>query len=98
MRCLQEVRISSLDDLVVLEFTANAFLYHMVRNLVGTLVEIGLQRQSVSWARELLAGLRRADAGATAPACGLTLVAVNYAHGHEIPIASPPVWLVPHGA
>jgi tRNA pseudouridine38-40 synthase len=98
MRCLQEVRISSLDDCVTLEFAANAFLYHMVRNLVGTLVEIGLQRQPVSWARELLAGLSRADAGATAPPCGLTLVAVNYARVHEIPIASPPVWLVPHGA
>ena len=81
-----------------LEFTANAFLYHMVRNLVGTLVEIGMHRQSVSWAQELLAGRSRAAAGATAPACGLTLAAVGYPPQWRIPSVVLPLWLEAGGS
>jgi len=96
MRYLRAVKISSCDELVAVEVTANAFLYHMVRNLIGSLSEIGLQRRPVAWAGELLAGLRREDAGATAPACGLTLVAVEYPRACEIPPGQPPVWLGAH--
>lgn len=55
-----------------------AFLKHMVRNLVGTLVEVGRGRQKVEWVKAVLEGKDRDAAGPTAPAHGLTLVEVFY--------------------
>lgn len=60
------------------EIEGNGFLRHMVRAVVGTLVEIGQGRRPVSSVEALLAGGRRAEAGATAPPQGLFLVRVNY--------------------
>jgi len=57
---------------------ATAFVKHMVRNLVGTLVEVGLGKRPPAWAGEVLAGRDRARAGPTAPAQGLTLEEVFY--------------------
>jgi tRNA pseudouridine38-40 synthase len=58
--------------------TANRFLRGMVRALVGTLVEVGKGRLTPAQFGELLAGGNRADAGASVPACGLYLLAVDY--------------------
>ncbi len=57
---------------------ADGFLRHMVRNLVGTLLEVGLGRRPIDSMGELLAGGDRRQAGPTAPAAGLTLVRVFY--------------------
>jgi tRNA pseudouridine38-40 synthase len=57
---------------------ATAFVKHMVRNLVGTLVEVGLGRRPPAWAEEVLLSLDRKRAGPTAPAHGLTLEEVFY--------------------
>src|SRR5690606_40996952 len=67
MRRLTAVRVARSGRLVALEFTANAFLHHMVRNLVGTLVEIGEGRRPPAWAAELLAARDRRLAAETAP-------------------------------
>jgi tRNA pseudouridine38-40 synthase len=56
----------------------DGFLRHMVRNLVGTLLEVGSGRRSIESMGELLAGGDRRWAGPTAPAAGLTLVQVFY--------------------
>jgi len=56
----------------------DGFLRHMVRNLVGTLVEVGLGRRSPDSLAALLAGRDRRRAGPTAPAAGLTLLRVSY--------------------
>lgn len=64
--------------LVQVEIRGSGFLRHMVRGLVGTLVEIGLGRRAETEMRRLLAHGARADVGATAPARGLVLVAVRY--------------------
>lgn len=56
----------------------DGFLRHMVRNLAGTLIEIGRGRRSPESLAALLASRDRSRAGATAPACGLTLWQVNY--------------------
>jgi tRNA pseudouridine38-40 synthase len=64
---------------VALDFAASGFLRHMVRNLVGTVVEIGLQRREPEDLRRILEARHRSAAGATAPARGLTLVSVEYA-------------------
>ena len=63
---------------IVYEITGNGFLRHMVRTIVGTLVEIGRGRQSAAWMGELLASRDRAGAGPTAPPEGLFLVGVEY--------------------
>lgn len=65
--------------IVALEFTGTGFLRHMVRNAVGTLVEIGLGKREPAWMAEVLASEDRARAGPTAPARGLFLVGVDYA-------------------
>lgn len=64
--------------LLAYEISANGFLRHMVRAIVGTLVEIGRGRRSAASIVALLAGGNRAQAGATAPAHGLILVRVDY--------------------
>jgi tRNA pseudouridine38-40 synthase len=56
----------------------DGFLRHMVRNLVGTLLEVGSGRRPIESMTELLAGGDRRRAGPTAPAHGLTLVRVSY--------------------
>jgi tRNA pseudouridine38-40 synthase len=63
---------------VVVEIEANAFLHHMVRNIVGTLLPIGRGERPVAWAGELLAGRDREVAGPTAPASGLTFLGPRY--------------------
>ena len=63
---------------VVVEIEANAFLHHMVRNIVGSLLPIGRDEQPVEWLGELLAGCDRQVAGPTAPATGLTFVGPRY--------------------
>ena len=71
------------EDQVVMDIEANAFLHHMVRNIVGSLLPIGRGEQPVSWMAELLAGRHRDVAGPTAPSTGLTFLGPRYeAHWH----------------
>jgi tRNA pseudouridine38-40 synthase len=62
--------------------SADSFLHHMVRNVVGTLVEIGRGAQAPRWIVELLEGRDRTRAGPTAPPQGLMLVRVMYGERH----------------
>jgi tRNA pseudouridine38-40 synthase len=93
MRNLHAARVIQRDDFVLLEFTANAFLYHMVRNFVGTLAQVGQGRLSVAQAATILAGRDRTAAGETAPACGLTLAEVRYPDSAGIPPPPRSLWL-----
>jgi tRNA pseudouridine38-40 synthase len=63
---------------LVFSFEANGFLKHMVRNLVGTLVEVGKGKLTPKDFRGILASRDRRQAGMTAPAHGLYLVSVRY--------------------
>jgi tRNA pseudouridine38-40 synthase len=63
---------------LVVRIVGNAFLHSMVRTIVGSLVEVGVGRRSVSWINEALAARDRAAAGPTSPAQGLTLWGVEY--------------------
>jgi tRNA pseudouridine38-40 synthase len=63
---------------LVVRVQGNGFLRHMVRNIVGTLVEIGIGRWPASRVAEILASRDRTQAGPTAPAQGLFLVQVDY--------------------
>lgn len=66
------------NDHLVFTFEANGFLRHMVRNLVGTLIEVGKGKLSPEGFSVVLEGRDRRKAGMTAPAHGLYLVAVHY--------------------
>lgn len=72
-------------DMVAFEIEANAFLHHMVRNIVGTLVRIGTGEAPPDWVAELLASRDRRLAGMTAPAMGLSLVSVRYPASFGLP-------------
>ena len=73
-----ERRQAELTDRVVIEVEADGFLYNMVRNIVGTLVQVGKGRAGESWPAEVLALCDRTKAGMTAPPQGLFLVGVEY--------------------
>ncbi len=65
-------------DLLVFDIKANAFLQHMVRNIMGTLLVIGAKEKEASWLAELLAAKDRTKAAMTAPPNGLYLTEVGY--------------------
>jgi tRNA pseudouridine38-40 synthase len=66
---------------VAILLSADRFLHHMVRNVVGSLIEVGRGARPVEWLDEVLSGRDRSRAGPTAPAHGLTLVRVLYHRG-----------------
>ena len=68
------------DDPIVMQIEGDGFLRHMVRNIAGTLVEVGLGRSAVQEIDAILASRDRGTAGATAPAAGLVLREVLYSH------------------
>jgi len=71
-------RLVARNRLLLLEITGTGFLRHMVRAIVGSLIEIGRGRRDAAWLAALLASRDRTQAGPTVPAHGLFLVAVDY--------------------
>lgn len=86
VKTVEYCRIRREGDHIHLDIKANAFLYHMVRNIVGTLFKIGEGRQPPEWVLTLLEGRNRALSGQTAPAKGLTLVEITYPQVYNIAI------------
>jgi tRNA pseudouridine38-40 synthase len=84
-RNLHWLRVWREDDRVLLEIQANAFLHHMVRNIVGSLLLVGRGEQPESWLAELLVGRDRRVAGPTAPANGLVFLGPRYPAGWSLP-------------
>jgi tRNA pseudouridine38-40 synthase len=78
----REIISSQIADLaspvIAYEITGNGFLRHMVRAIVGSIVEVGRGRHPPEWMAEVLASRDRGRAGPTAPAGGLFLVSVTY--------------------
>jgi tRNA pseudouridine38-40 synthase len=81
-RTVTQMRIVDCGSRIDFEITGNGFLRHMVRTLVGTLVEIGRGRRDSRWISDVIASRDRNQAGQTAPAHGLFLVSVQ--HRHEL--------------
>ncbi len=71
LREMRELRIEQHGACIDMYFRADAFLYHMVRNLAGSLVQVGIGKSSSEWIHELLLAKNRTLAAATAPAWGL---------------------------
>ncbi|MBL4711559.1 MAG: tRNA pseudouridine(38-40) synthase TruA [Gammaproteobacteria bacterium] len=90
VREMQSITIKRAGDYVILDLKANAFLHHMVRNIMGTLMVIGRGEQPVEWMQKVLSGLDRKKAGMTAQAAGLYLINVEYPAEYGLPISG---WL-----
>lgn len=81
-----ERRLIDWSEKVVIEVEADGFLYNMVRNIAGTLVEIGKGKQPEDWTRTVLAAKDRRTAGMAAPPQGLFLMKVDIDWGpHAVP-------------
>lgn len=79
VRTVFDVRIERCEHEIVLEVEGDGFLYNQVRNMVGTLVEIGRGHWQPERVATIIASADRRQAGPTAAACGLCLVRVAYA-------------------
>lgn len=84
-RNIHHIQITRHGDQVYLDIKANAFLYHMVRNITGSLLEVGRGEKPVDWIEELLEGRDRNLAGVTAPAVGLYLIKAYYPESYNLP-------------
>jgi tRNA pseudouridine38-40 synthase len=84
---LYRAEVSQCGNMILFEFTANAFLHHMVRNMVGTLVYVGNGKHPPSWMAELLASKNRTLAPPTFTPDGLYLTGVVYPAGFGLPPA-----------
>lgn len=82
VREVRRLDVAEDGELIVVEVEADALLRHMVRTLVGTLVEVGLGKRAPGSVAGLLSSRDRALAGPTAPAQGLCLWSVRYPDGH----------------
>ncbi len=79
-------------DFVVMDIEANAFLHHMVRNIIGVLAAIGRGDADENWAAEILAMRDRRRGGVTAKPDGLYMVRVDYPERFGIPVGEAPVF------
>ena len=84
-RNLHEAVVERRATLIVFTFRANAFLHHMIRNLVGSLVYVGAAKQRPEWIAELLATKDRRNAAPTFAPDGLYLAGVEYDPAFGLP-------------
>jgi tRNA pseudouridine38-40 synthase len=84
-RRVERISVEQDRDSLCIEIAANAYLHHMVRNIVGTLLEVQSERDPQGAMKRILESRDRRLAGATAPAAGLYLWRVEYPPAHAIP-------------
>jgi len=87
MREILDIAVIRIENEVRIDVTANGFLYHMVRNIAGSLMTIGCGEKPVGWMRELLLSRDRNLAAATAAAEGLYFVGARYPDRYRLPRA-----------
>jgi tRNA pseudouridine38-40 synthase len=99
IRRLESIRVERSADVVTVTVTANAFLHHMVRNIVGVLIAIGRGERPVEWCGEVLAQRDRRCAAVNAPPSGLYFAGIRYPSELQLPselAAFHPLSMVPH--
>lgn len=84
-RCIHHIEIRRSGDWLGIDIRANAFLHHMVRNIAGSLVQVGRGYHQPAWIVDVLTQGDRRLAGPTAPARGLVLARVHYPEETGIP-------------
>lgn len=85
MRNVHFINVSRIGDYVIVDIEANAFLLHMVRNIVGALFDIGIKKHDKAWLKEVLNAKDRKFCSPTAPPDGLYLVDVTYPKEYDLP-------------
>ncbi len=89
IKTLRALSIDKVGAYWLFDFDANGFLHHMVRNIVGCLVQVGGARQRASWVADLLAAGDRRLAAPTFPPQGLHFLGPYYDAGFELPTEVP---------
>ncbi len=92
VRKVERVEVQRTGDTVWVQIEANAYLHHMVRNIVGTLLEVQREPDPAAAMARILAGGERRKAGVTAPAAGLYLWRVEYPAVFAIPAPDEAFW------
>jgi tRNA pseudouridine38-40 synthase len=92
VRRIESIEVRRDGNCVLLEIAANGYLHHMVRNIVGTLLDVQAAPDPCGAMRRILEGRDRRLAGATAPAAGLYLWRVEYPALHGIPAPDGRFW------
>lgn len=85
MRHVKEISVTQKNHFIIIEIEANAFLHHMVRNIVGSLLPIGAGIKTTEWLKEVFAVRDRKLAGETAKPDGLYLINVKYPEIYGLP-------------
>lgn len=85
VKTMHDIRLERRGDLIMVTLTANAFLHHMVRNIVGCLLVVGTGNQSPQWLREILACRNRSLAAPTFMPDGLYLAHIAYDSKWSLP-------------
>ena len=78
IKIIEYLQIDEIGDDLIIKVKANAFLHHMVRNLVGTLLKVGRGEESIEWMLSVLDSKDRKEAGPTAEPQGLYFVKAHY--------------------
>ncbi len=89
-REIRKISIERCGEWLWLDFSADGFLHHMVRNIVGSLLRVGEGREAPDWLGQLLKARDRTRAGATASAAGLYFTEVKYEPRFALPPPSDP--------
>jgi tRNA pseudouridine38-40 synthase len=89
VREIHDISVERTGDVVALDVTANGFLYHMVRNIAGSLLRVGLGEADVDWPARLLALHDRSKAAPTASPEGLYFVRARYPEQYALPAVAP---------
>ena len=84
-RNVHHLQVSRIGDYLIVDIQANAFVHHMVRNIVGSLLVVGEGKQKPEWIKWLLQQRDRSCAAPTAKAAGLYLVEVHYPNIFQLP-------------
>lgn len=92
VRKVERIEVQRTGDTVWVEIEANAYLHHMVRNIVGTLLDVQREPDPKAAMARILAGGERREAGVTAPAAGLYLWRVEYPAVFGIPAPGEAFW------
>lgn len=89
-RFIESIKITDAQSWLVIKVRGNAFLHHMVRNIVGSLLPVGDNRRDGQWLEAVLTSKDRKQAGITAPAYGLYFERVDYPNKFDFTVIKSP--------
>ncbi|BGI50841.1 MAG: hypothetical protein ArsCj_1290 [Arsenophonus endosymbiont of Ceratovacuna japonica] len=84
-RDIKYIYVKRYGDYILIDIKANSFLYHMVRNIIGSLLEVGCGNKNINWISEILEAKDRQKSYSTAKADGLYLIKVYYPKIYKLP-------------